>query len=440
MSGEKAEKRSVKRRYKKYRHSGVRPGKKPGTYLIDFIDHNGIRHQKTYHGVESDAVKCRRAILVKVDRIKAGLELSPESASPALTFMQIWELFREDRLMKVSSGSLAPTTLERNKNAIEALFSCDKSLQGTPIDEITPADFEAFKIYRIEMGYSPVGVNTILRSLRTIFNFAVKKDLLEKSPFNDVVPIAGRQSDVRYLDDVELRKLQLTIEELNLEDEFQQDAADLTLFYLFTGARTSEALYPGFGWDCVKKTSLSFPKTKGNKSRNIPLIQTVDKILNRRRSIEGGPFGFTRDMVYNRIKYLLNKAGIENASTHTLRKTAGAWYYMATRDIFATSRFLGHSSVKVTEQHYAGLIQSLQVEYSNIFEKTILSRLQLGCNFEIKPDQSRQNRRHLRHKKSPNLSSETGALTGAGPTGIEPATSGLTGRRSNQTELRSLRT
>ena len=51
---------------------------------------------------------------------------------------------------------------------------------------------------------------------------------------------------------------------------------------------------------------------------------------------------------------------------------------MATRDIFATSRFLGHSSVIVTEQHYAGLIQSLQVEYSRKFEDALNSRMIAG--------------------------------------------------------------
>lgn len=108
-------------------------------------------------------------------------------------------------------------------------------------------------------------------------------------------------------------------------------------------------------------------------------------------------------MVYNRTKFVFNKAGIKNASTHTLRKTAGAWYYVATRDIFAASRFLGHSSVKVTEKHYAGLIQSLQVEYSAMYETTLNSRLLLGCYFETKQDQSRPNLPSLPIKENPSF-------------------------------------
>ena len=59
------------------------------------------------------------------------------------------------------------------------------------------------------------------------------------------------------------------------------------------------------------------------------------------------------------------------ATTHDLRRTAGAWYYMATKDIFATSRFLGHSSVKTTEASYAGLINSLKIEYAQQFESLL---------------------------------------------------------------------
>jgi len=46
--------------YRKHKHSGVRPKKQPDTWIIDYIDHNGKRKQKSYHGTESEAVKVRR--------------------------------------------------------------------------------------------------------------------------------------------------------------------------------------------------------------------------------------------------------------------------------------------------------------------------------------------------------------------------------------------
>ena len=195
--------------------------------------------------------------------------------------------------------------------------------------------------------------------------------------------------------------LNVALEKLDLKDQFQKDAHDLVIIYLFSGARASEILYPAFTWDCIKKNSILFPKTKFSKSRAIPNTDTMRGVFKSRRYGNVAPFNFTRDMVYNRVKFVFNKAGIKNASTHTLRKTAGAWYYVATRDIFATSRFLGHSSVKVTEKHYAGLIQSLQVEYSAMYEATLNSKLLLGCYFETKQDQSRPT---LPLKENPHLS------------------------------------
>lgn len=50
---------------------------------------------------------------------------------------------------------------------------------------------------------------------------------------------------------------------------------------------------------------------------------------------------------------------------------------MSTRDIFSTSRFLGHSNVLTTQKYYVGLIQSLQKENSLKFD-TLLTDTMMG--------------------------------------------------------------
>ena len=57
---------------------GVRK-KAPGKFIIDYKDHNNKRRQITYLGIETDAVRARKALLVKRDRIIAGLEAPPEA-------------------------------------------------------------------------------------------------------------------------------------------------------------------------------------------------------------------------------------------------------------------------------------------------------------------------------------------------------------------------
>jgi len=272
------------------------------------------------------------------------------------------------------------------------LFSnYDNSLENRVLSRLNEKDFEGFKMHRKLLGYSPNGINTNLRNLRTLFNYGKNKGYIDKSPMEGLKNIKTVNHDVRYLNKDELSTLNSTLKSLDKTNFFEKDAHDLTLFYLYTGARTSEILYPHFSWDCITKNRIKFPKTKTNKERIVPSTPGIEKILNSRRRSTGGPFFkesspdnscsnpkvriLTRDMVYNRTKYVFKKAGLKDISTHNLRKTAGAYYYFATRDIFSTSKFLGHSSVKVTEAHYVGLIQSLQIKNSNLFDSILTKNL-----------------------------------------------------------------
>ena len=402
--------------YRNHRYSGVRPAKQPNTWIIDYIDHIGKRHQKSYRGTESEAVKVRRGFLVKVDRIKAGLEAPPQEKT-VVTFNDLWVDFYDNRKLKVESGSMAPKSLERYQTSVTALYSFRAALKNTRLERIRSRDLEAFKIHRKNQSFSPVGINTILRNLRTIFKYAVDHGHLHQSPFHDVMPLTTRKHDVRFLNEDELQALFVMLNDLDLNDQYQKDAHDLVIFLLFTGARLSEILFPTFDWICVGTNEITFPATKSSKSRVIHKIKSIDAILETRRHIFSGPFSLTGNEVYKRVKYVFKCAGIENASPHTLRKTAGAWYYIATRDIFAASRFLGHSSVKVTEQHYAGLIQSLQTEYSVAFEQAINSKLQLGCNLQTIQDHSRL---MAENEKSPVSRRESELVVGVARRGFEP--------------------
>lgn len=370
------------------KHPGIRPGHKKGTFKIDYYDWDGIRRTKTFHGSHSDAIKLRRSIITKIDRIKNGLEQPPGEIRRPLKLSELWDQFYSDYQIKVKSGSIEQSSLTRYVYSIKNLYEYDSGLERKLASRINWKDFEGLKMHRLSKGFSPHGINTVLRNMRTIFRYGVKHGLINHSPLDNVENIKTNQNDVRYLNEKELSKLKHVLSNVDLNIPYQKDAHDLTLFYLYTGARTSEVLYPNFTWDCVLNDKIIFPNTKSSKERIIPLTKNVNEVLKTRKRIIGGPFftetdskvstlediatnHLTNYMVYNRTKNIFEKAGLNDVSTHNLRKTAGAYYYMATRDIFAASKFLGHSSVKVTESHYVGLIQSLQKEYSNKFEAMI---------------------------------------------------------------------
>ncbi|MEE9162667.1 MAG: hypothetical protein V3U35_06815, partial [Candidatus Neomarinimicrobiota bacterium] len=94
------------------------------------------------------------------------------------------------------------------------------------------------------------------------------------------------------------------------------------------------------------------------------------------------------------------------------------------RDIFATSRFLGHSSVNVTEKHYTGLIQSLQVEYHQKFEETLSGQLLFSRYLNPKPNQTSPIEAPA---ESPHFTMEKAASRRAASKELEPVGTGHSG-------------
>lgn len=58
------------------------------------------------------------------------------------------------------------------------------------------------------------------------------------------------------------------------------------------------------------------------------------------------------------------RAGIEGASFHTLRKTCATKLVKAGVDLYYVSKVLGHSTVVTTQNHYAGVALSKASEVS----------------------------------------------------------------------------
>ncbi len=83
-------------------------------------------------------------------------------------------------------------------------------------------------------------------------------------------------------------------------------------------------------------------------------------------------FPYAYDGVYQRlVRKYFRLAGIEDAGIHILRKTAGALLIQAGVDIYRVSKFLGHSSVGVTERHYVDLLSNDYEDMSKVLEKII---------------------------------------------------------------------
>ena len=354
----------------KAKYPGVYPYDK-GRWRVHWYDWDGKRKTKVLTCTEKQADRWVSDKKVEVDRIKSGQSKIPGTISGPIKLKDLWTIFSEDYKLKVENRTIADRSYKRYVSSYFALKEFSPLIHNSYLPDITAEQFEKFKAYRLKKNYKPDGINTVLRNLKTIFLYAVNKGLIEKSPLQNVKKVKAPKKDVRYLTEDELKKLNKVLISIDKSNERDRNARDLIQFYLLTGARAKEILADSLKWKNITNETINLPVSKTDSIRTIPVSNGIKKILKRRDKSKSGPFDLTYNSVYSCIKNKLDEAGISNAAVHTLRKTAGALHYIANRDIFATSHFLGHSSVTITELHYVGLIQSLQREHSAKHDETV---------------------------------------------------------------------
>jgi len=210
---------------------------------------------------------------------------------------------------------------------------------------------EYFRHRKENDGLTDAGLGIEYRTLRAFFNFFVEHNHLTQSPMKGLKNPRVKDKPIRFF----------TMDEINrlLKVIGNPDDRDLILMYIHTGARCMELEKQEFTWDHVnfeeRKITLH---GKGDKYRTVPMNDVVFEILQRRKMIEERdvPFSFSYDPMYRRIKKYYKLAGIEGANVHTLRKTFGSLLVQQNVNIYVVSKLMGHSSVQVTEKHYASLL------------------------------------------------------------------------------------
>lgn len=324
-----------------------RSSKRQPAWVLDYIDENRIRRRIRVRCTRSVAETKYGLILNEIEKKKMGL-------SNGSQFLELCDLVKSYLEQSEMNGH-SPLTIKRVRNATDAFSRIVGP--NTPITEITPPTIEDFKRKRLlettrrGTKVSKGGLNADLKHLKAVFNWAVKKSLLARSPFLGVDFVKSPGKPVRFLTSREIKAL---YEAINLARD--QDARDLVTAYLQLGARKSELLPPKFEWENVRDGHVVLVG-KRNKRRTLPVSGLLKEIL-KSRELYDHPFAFSPDQVSRMILKYYSQAGIDKANVHTLRKTCGALLIQNGVDIYRVSKWLGHSTVTVTEKHYVDLLSS----------------------------------------------------------------------------------
>ncbi len=257
-----------------------------------------------------------------------------------------------------SKANKAESTVLRDDNTLRNLMTfAGSKIQVKEINRWIIDDYVAHRLERVKPGT----VNLEIRHLKAAFNQAVRWDLIGDNPFKGVKQIRIPQSDVpKFLDQGQIEQL--------LAVMVSDPLLPLVRFYLFTGARLREGVYlRGDDLDFDRKIILFRGRwTKSKRNRILPFGQLpeLESLLLGQspkqdfpvfHSVKGSDTMWNIHWVGHRISEMFNRIGIPWATTHTLRHTFASHLVMQGVELFTVSRLLGHSSVTITERHYAHL-------------------------------------------------------------------------------------
>lgn len=229
------------------------------------------------------------------------------------------------------------------------------------IDEIKDSEIKLFLADFKDV--SNKTINQAIIVLTELFKYAVKFEYINKSPMGKITKLKEENYIREYFDDDEIK------------DFMNNDKVSFRLKLLYeTGCRASELIG-------IKIFNINIPGQyikihgKGNKTRLVPLSPECTKkladYLVERKSISNSEIrkgdedilflsekkrnskyhALTRMMINNELKKYVDELNTEKHITpHSLRHSRATHLLnKSNNDIYAVSKFLGHSSVKTTE-------------------------------------------------------------------------------------------
>ncbi len=256
----------------------------------------------------------------------------------------------------------SPLTVKRTQVAVRGFM---RALGRDPVlESITTEVIERFIRKQVEAGRKKNGINADLRTLKALFNWAHRKEIISRNPFAGIEMFPEERTEPRPLSTAELERLFAVC-------PYGTRWYPLIMTYLLTGARVSEILKPKFSWRNVdfENEIITMQERKGGKSSEIPMDDVLREIFiylsnhpykKRNQYVADDdhlyPFPFLPDYISHKIKAIMAEAGID-ASAHDLRDSFVSHLIYLGYPLEDVSKIAGHSSIRVTEKHYYGQLE-----------------------------------------------------------------------------------
>ncbi len=257
-----------------------------------------------------------------------------------LSFARLVDEFAERHLSKLPSGSETERMLRRD--AVPMLGKMKAS-------DVRKRDVIA--LFDQKAATAPVGANRLLTSISRVYNWALKRDLIETGNPAALVAKAPERSRDRVLSEGEL----VTVwQRLDDAPRLGLQTADALRMILLTLARPGEVA--GMLWDEIEEDWWQIPseRVKNRHTHRVPLNKLAREILAKTTQESEYVFNAPQggQLPRMRLSDALSKSreyfGVPEFKPHDLRRTAASHIAALGTPRFIVERLLNHADRSVT--------------------------------------------------------------------------------------------
>lgn len=322
----------------------VKRGKK---WYIDYYNESNERIRKAVSEDRSLAKEALADAILRVERIKAGLE------TPSILQQSKLSVFY-DRIVQHISLRKTRRTYETYLLHLNNFFKFLKITECKLVNDISVNIIDDYISHRLRNNISSNTVNHEIDSMRCLFNIAGRLNLVDRNPFRGIDRPAKTKKPPYFFSNDDIEKLFKFI-----TDRFKP------FFYtlLYTGVRVGELVL--FEWDefnfdmktinIRKKESRTEAKAR---PRSLPFHDKVMWAVQERKKLnehdqlvfttmDGNIFEVSR--LRNFLKRAMKKAGLKKGNLHTFRHAFASHLVSNGVDLYRVKDYLGHKSIIQTE-------------------------------------------------------------------------------------------
>jgi integrase len=310
--------------------------KRGNSWILDWRDANGKRHQKSIGDVSEDIAEAK--LRKKKNEKLLGYETNTKETITFRKYATEYLAWAEQTY---------PDSFDTKKGSI--LRDFEPELGGLRLDKITTRHIAAFKKKRVkEFNNKPSSINRKLDDLRGLFtrakidNYLTPEDILiEDVPNKDSKP--PKLYSKQNFDDI-------------LDEDYM--TPHWWIFLISTGLRVAEFYNlknEHIHRDYLYVISTSKNPTKSGKWRYIPLTKTAKDCLKQfdRNSeyLVKRPYGLSS--IKTRFRRVCTRAGIDSdkRGVHCLRHTFCSYLIMSGTNLVVVQKIMGHADIKTTMKY-----------------------------------------------------------------------------------------